>query len=522
MHGRGQAGVSSGGTYVLTDDEVAALLSSDLGLVVIEAPAGCGKTYQGANYALKAAQALSVGRVLILTHTHAARSVFASRTRGVSNRVEIRTIDSFLTEIAAVYHRSLDLPKDVGSWARENNAYEVVAARCRELLERSISVSHAAATRYPIIICDEHQDASADQHAVVMALHTAGSMVRFLGDPMQLIYGGTGKGTRLALDRWEHLATLGGFGKLKTPHRWETGSRELGQWVLQAREALASGNRISLAEPLPEGLTVIHASNSARIAYKALNMSTDDRRPISDLARNSQQLLVLTSGNDRVDHLNAFFNRTIRIWEGYSRDELSSLVRSVERFAGSAPDVAEAFITFVSSTCTGFTASNHGQLVRQEVMNSCEKVRRGLPAHLQTLSRMLLQRPDHQGVSLALSRLRDLVTSKTAGFSTISIDLKSEFHDAIKIGSFASAAEGLAEIIKRRSYSHPHPPERCISTVHKSKGLECDNALVLMCDRRSLSSTDYKRRLMYVGLSRAKKSLTLVVCRDNPTPLFTF
>ena len=66
------------------------------------------------------------------------------------------------------------------------------------------------------------------------------------------------------------------------------------------------------------------------------------------------------------------------------------------------------------------------------------------------------------------------------------------------------------------------PSSKCISTVHKSKGLECENALVMMCDKGSFSNTEYKRRLMYVGLSRAKKSLTLVVCRDNPTPLFSF
>lgn len=296
----------------MTDEEVAALLGSDLKLVVIEAPAGCGKTFQGANYALRAAQKMSLGRVLILTHTHAARSVFASRTRGVSDRVEIRTIDSFLTEIAAMYHRSLDLPEDVGGWARENNAYEIVASRTRELLENSVTVCSTASARYPVIICDEHQDASADQHAAVMALHRAGSIIRFLGDPMQLIYGGPGKGTPLALARWNSLTTFGELGKLSNPHRWKTGSQELGQWVLDAREALANGGAISLAGPLPKGLNVIHATNSARIARKALSMSREDRLPITTIANKLNQLLVLTSGNDRVDHLNAFFNRSKR------------------------------------------------------------------------------------------------------------------------------------------------------------------------------------------------------------------
>ncbi|WP_179363920.1 UvrD-helicase domain-containing protein [Rhizobium sophoriradicis] len=506
----------------MTDEEVGALLSSDLELVVIEAPAGCGKTFQGANYALRAAQQMSVGRVLILTHTHAARSVFASRTRGVSDRVEIRTIDSFLTEIAAMYHRALDFPEDVGSWARENNAYEIVAFRTRELLEHSATVSHAAAARYPVIICDEHQDASADQHAAVMALHRAGSVVRFLGDPMQLIYGGAGKGTRMALERWKHLTALGGLGKLTNPHRWQNGSPELGQWVLDAREALANGGAISLAGPLPKGLSVIHATNSARVVRKALSMSREDRLPIATLANKSNQLLVLTAGNDRVDHLNAFFNRSMRIWEGHSRDDLSALVRDVERNPGRAADMADAFLAFVTATCKGFTGSGHGQRLREEVVDGCSKPRRGLPSHLQSLARTLLENPDHKGISIALLQLKGLIASKTAGFTAMSIDLKSEFHDAIKLGDFLTAKDGLAEINRRRTFSHPEPWKKSISTVHKSKGLECENALMMMCDRHSFSSTEYKRRLMYVGLSRAKKSLTLIVCRENPTPLFAF
>ncbi len=506
----------------MTDEDVFSLLCSDQGLVVIEAPAGCGKTYQGARYASKAARTLPAGRVLILTHTHAARSVFADRTRGESSRVEIRTIDSFLTEIAAMYHRALDLPADVGSWAREHDAYDVVAARCSRLLERAVSVSRAAARLYPIIVCDEHQDAGADQHAAVMALHRAGSQIRFLGDPMQIIYGGRGNGTRLALERWMQLTTLGGFGKLSVPHRWKDGSPDLGKWVLDARETLSNGRAISLAGALPRGLTVLYASNSASNARKALAMSRDDRRPISDLAARSRQLLVLASANDRVDHLNAFFYRSMRIWEGHSRNALSALVASAERSQGSVADMTDAFISFVGATCTGFTASTHGQRIRKEVEDKCVKLTRGMPAELQALSRHLLERPDHQGVGLALAYLKGLIANKTAGFSQISIDLKSEFHDAIKLGSFVSAQEGLGEITRRRTFSHPQPPRKCISTVHKSKGLECDNAVVMMCDKTSFSNTDYKRRLMYVGLSRAKKSLTLVVCRDNPTPLFSF
>src|SRR5581483_12178783 len=64
------------GPAAVSDDSVHAALRSDAKLVVVEAPAGCGKTHQGADYARDVA-ATSNHRPLILTHTHAACSVFA-------------------------------------------------------------------------------------------------------------------------------------------------------------------------------------------------------------------------------------------------------------------------------------------------------------------------------------------------------------------------------------------------------------------------------------------------------------
>lgn len=103
--------------WYVSDATVAEALRSAARLVVVEAPGGCGKTYQGASYACDIATALGDGRLLILTHTNAACDVFAGRTRGLS-RVEIRTIDGLIIEIAGAYRHPLGLPEDIGAWAR--------------------------------------------------------------------------------------------------------------------------------------------------------------------------------------------------------------------------------------------------------------------------------------------------------------------------------------------------------------------------------------------------------------------
>ena len=115
----------------MTDEEVVAFLDSEAPLVVVEAPAGCGKTYQGACYARRVASRLTSGRILILTHTHAACAAFAKETRATHRRVEVRTIDSLIVQIAAAYHKSLELPLDAAAWARRagQNGYAEIAMR---------------------------------------------------------------------------------------------------------------------------------------------------------------------------------------------------------------------------------------------------------------------------------------------------------------------------------------------------------------------------------------------------------
>ena len=172
----------------MSDASVRAALRSDEPLVVIEAPAGCGKTYQGADYACEMAGAEN-RRLLILTHTHAACSVFAERTRGVGSRVEIRTIDSLIGQVAGAYHAGLGLPADAAAWARRTkDGYAHLAAKVASFLDRHPMVAVALARRYPVVVCDEHQDCSGDQHAIGMALHRQGARLRVFGDPMQRIY----------------------------------------------------------------------------------------------------------------------------------------------------------------------------------------------------------------------------------------------------------------------------------------------------------------------------------------------
>ena len=167
----------------MADAAVAAALRSRARLVVVEAPGGCGKTFQGAGFAADVCRSLAPGRLLILAHTHAACDVFNNRTRGLKG-LDIRTIDSLIAQIADAYPEPGAQPDPLGQPDYDRN--------CRwasDLLKRRPFIAAMLARRYPMVICDEHQDASAAQHAVIEALHGAGAKIRAFGDPMQRLYG---------------------------------------------------------------------------------------------------------------------------------------------------------------------------------------------------------------------------------------------------------------------------------------------------------------------------------------------
>lgn len=503
----------------MSDETVAEALRSAARLVVVEAPGGCGKTYQGASYACDIAAALGDGRLLILTHTNAACDVFAGRTRGLSRRVEIRTIDGLIIEIASAYRHPLGLPDDIGAWARRTpGGYDLLGERVARLLTRHPAIAECVARRYPVVVCDEHQDSSAQQHAIIMALHRGGTQLRVFADPMQMIFNATQAQTAAAEQRWAELkAAADRFEELDQPHRWANIQPELGAWIMAARATLRDGEKIDLTGNLPAGLTVHVAENSSpqRTGFR---VSAQESAAIYARA-NAPSLLVLTGQNDRVTALRAFFNRRLPIWEGHVREGLSTLAAHCMAHQGNAETLARGALTFIGSVASGFSPSAFGNRFVLEAQQGCLKPCNGKPQHLQAMARHIVECPDHRGVARALDYLRGLAANE-ASFAEVRVHHGREFAEAIQLGQFENADDGFAEIARRRTHARPQLPMKAISTIHKAKGLEFENVMVMPCDADNFSNTKASRAKLYVALSRATRSLMLIVSKEKPSPLF--
>ncbi len=505
----------------MSDDSVHAALRSDAPLVVVEAPAGCGKTTKGADYAREIAISGGPNRLLILTHTHAACSVFADRTKGVGSRVEIRTIDSVIAHIACAYHRGLGLPADIATWVRQRpEGHAELALSVAALLKRYPMIVASLAQRHRVVICDEHQDSSGEQHSIVMALQSQGARLRVFGDPMQKIFKERVRVSARPPCDWNALTCQAqAFEQLDFPHRWSSGCPHLGQWTLTARSALKTGGTIDLRDGLPPSISVVFAENQSQRNFE-YQLSSQDRKQIDSFERAQTSLMILSPYNETARSFRGFFNRRIPLWEGHTRPGLEKLVDALAARQGDRAALAASIVAFMGEVGKGFSPSAFGNRFEKEVREGCTGNCRGKPATIQELARFLVAEANHCGVAKMLRRLSELTTTDE-DFTDIKIDCRREFGEAIRLGDFDTADSGFAEITHRRIYARPKPPEKAISTIHKAKGLECDSVIVMPCDAKNFPDKPEARCLLYVALSRAKSRLMLVVSRTSPSPLLS-
>ncbi len=373
----------------MSDASVHAALRADHPLVLVEAPAGCGKTYQGADYARELVTTATRGRPLILTHTHAACSVFADSTSGHRNAIDIKTIDSVIARIATTYHKGLGIPADTSAWVRAQgkDGHAQLAVKVSGLLKRHPMIAASLARRHPVVICDEHQDSSGDQHALAMALLEQGAKVRVFADPMQKIFRDKALDGACPPCDWSDLKKAAHvFEELDVPHRWTDGSPALGTWTLAARKSLSNGGVIDLTGELPDGLNVVFAENNGK-KYGDYALDKADRKPVDDFVESQKSLLVLTSTNKTARALCAFVNRRIPLWEGHVRDNLEKLVSTIIAAGGDCEKLGSAIVEFMGDIGKGFSASAFGDDFEREIAEGCAKPRKGKPAAIQELAR---------------------------------------------------------------------------------------------------------------------------------------
>jgi hypothetical protein len=117
--------------------------------------------------------------------------------------------------------------------------------------------------------------------------------------------------------------------------------------------------------------------------------------------------------------------------------------------------------------------------------------------------------PDHRGMAVAMRIVRN---GPPAGYAV-------RFHDHVwalcafdRTDDPRSFLSALGRIRRRRKW-----PPQMVSTIHKAKGLEFDHVLLCPVDHHQYPNSILGARLLYVALSRAKRSIRLVLAPDAPS-----
>lgn len=409
-------------------------------------------------------------------------------------------------------HQGIGLPPDTAVWARRNkDGYDHLAVRAAALIKRFPAIAASLARRYPIVICDEHQDSSAERHVIVMSLRDHGAYLRIFADPMQQVFvPRVYTGGCPPLDWNALIGAADAFDQLDRPHRWGVGCQLLGQWVLEARQAL----RIDWTQPRPPSVSVVFADNDARgsLEYRPCH---EHRGPIDAFEAAADSPLILARYDKTTHCFRSTFNRRIPLWEGHVLSSLERFVSALTDHDGDPDKIALALTKFIQDTTTGFSASQYGNPFLQYVADRCGKIRRGGRAVVQQLARFVVEQPNHVGASKVLMHI-----ASDSKFSSVHRDYFKEFHEGARLGQYASAEEGFREIARHRTYTRPQPPLTAISTIHKAKGLECKNVIVMPCSAEQFRDDQISRCLLYVAISRPSHRLMLVIPRKAPSPLF--
>lgn len=492
-------------------EDVRETLRSDAGVVIVEAPAGCGKTHEAADAAVDLAATIGAGQeVLLLAHTNAAVQEFQRRSRSAGAAVRALTLDAFALEVLSAYARSLDLPSPLRPGTSGGVAFRELAAKMVELLRRAPSVARWIAVHYPVVVLDEHQDARSEQHELVMQLRGAGSRLRIFGDPMQAIYE---FGDAESVDWYNVVAGADACVTLNDPWRWRD-NPELGSWVLEARDVLRRGGTLPL-DTAPESVTVkelwdmddappFYSTNvGGQVIWCIRQHLNDCTGSVVILVRNKPHELGIRRAmpDELVLH------------EGAELD-LARAAVSEALGAQNPRDLALAAVSLLDKVSTGLQEKLQQDIGKSLLADSINAGRR-------------------QKVLPILRCLEPIYGDATvAGWARAVDCLRRSLPDFVRlhmpgtmwaVGQLAHLDEGdaeemLDEVLRSRKLSMGLP-ERSVMTIHKSKGHQFDHVVVALCGATPFPDSDEGRKLLYVALSRARRTVHILPPEDSASPL---
>jgi DNA helicase-2/ATP-dependent DNA helicase PcrA len=453
----------------------------------VTAPAGCGKTQLIAH-----ALAGHRGRkpILVLTHTNAGVAALRGRLdhAGVPHSAyRLSTIDGWAIRLIASFPGRSGHDQDILRLTTPARDYPAIREAAWKLLQAG-HVSDVLKASYAHLIVDEYQDCSVPQHFIVYFL----SLILpscVLGDPMQAIFGFRGN----ALADWNQqvCAHFPVVAELATPWRWRNaGAEALGQWLLEVRRLLFSGQSVDLRTGPPVHVTWIQAvppnDHPQRLAAARTLPPTPDGR-----------VLLIADSRNRTAQQN-FASQT----PGASTVEavdLQDLIAFGSSFDVASPGALEQLLTLAQSVMTNVDVAG----LKRRLESLARGTARNPPSEAESRALAFQHAPSLAAAASLLSELRAMPNVRVHRPAILYGVLKALREASPGAVPLAEAARRVRE--ENRLLGRPLP-KRAVGSTLLLKGLEAEVAVVLNTEGMSAQH-------LYVAMTRG--SMKLVVCSTN-------
>lgn len=383
------------------------------------------------------------------------------------------------------------------------------------LLEEFPIVERAYLARYPVVVADEHQDASALQDALVRRLGTVRLTV--LADPMQLIHGF--RGARIERLHRHHEQCDEQL-VLSTPHRWH-GSEHLAKWLLAVRAQLMGDQAEEVARPAELHVVRTNAAHGAGPIKAQIRVAIHRSRE-AGLRRIG---VIVTTNRDGTDIRGYLTREGLRPRQigGNDFEEARTDIEQLPLLVDPqtlALHALERLQTFVPALAPNIVTQIRGRLREGNVhLAGAGEVARcvlrefeclytnGAASYFEAIAGALdalLERDFHLPRADAVRALRD--TAHSLAGQNADVDAA--------IAAYAERVAAAAHITAPQLRNGVF-----VMTAHQAKGKEFDTVILANPLERHYPDTEEGRRLFYVAVTRATARWVVVAPDANATPL---
>lgn len=445
---------------------------------ILISPAGCGKT----DMIAKCVSLCNEGKQLILTHTHAGvRSILDKLKKyNVSSKFySVQTIDGFCLKYSNAY-------PDSGSEKLVDKFGKINYPNTHKAINRIIDYpfgKEIVQNSYSRVFVDEYQDCSPLQHQFIVSLSKI-IPCRILGDPMQGIFDfGKNEIVDFAKDVYPVFKEKH---YLLTPWRWKNRNEKLGEWLLEVRKQLLSGNSINLVTR-PEGVEWYEFKD---------DYSIQREKCFKALENNTYTIAILTNKPNLAHYISKQLGGKFSSMEEMEFKTLFEYCNKFDSLSGK--ELVLSLIEFIEKCMTNVSTE------LKTIKNKITANKRNISNMMKypDICKLIFNLIDSKSVKLIFNCFRIILKNidgyvyrKELVLEMIEV-LKERINSHLSYTEIAEKRIDLKRKIGRKIY------KRTVSRVLLVKGLEFDHTLIINADE-----LNYKE--LYVALTRPSRRLSI-------------